>query len=121
MLALGVTQLLIAAGAIVTYFFQDRIPRMFVHLALSATTNCDPHEAIHFSQHVTAIQALSFLVALMCALPAAVGMGAAFPLGVRAYARGLSKIGSDTGAVYSVNTVGSIAGSFLMGFLPFFR
>ncbi len=116
-LALGVTQLLIAAGAIVTYFFQDRIPRMFVHLALSATTNCDPHEAIHFSQHVTAIQALSFVVALMCALPAAVGMGAAFPLGVRAYARGLSKIGSDTGAVYSVNTVGSIAGSFLMGFL----
>ncbi len=116
-LALGVTQLLIAAGAIVTYFFQDRIPRMFVHLALSATTNCDPHEAIHFSQHVTAIQALSFLVALMCALPAAVGMGAAFPLGVRAYARGLSKIGSDTGAVYSVNTIGSIAGSFLMGFL----
>lgn len=116
-LALGVTQLLIAAGAIVTYFFQDRIPRMFVYLAMSATTNCDPHEAIHFSQHVGTIQALSFVVALACALPAAVGMGAAFPLGVRAYSRGLSKIGSDTGAVYSVNTLGSIAGSFLMGFI----
>ncbi len=116
-LALGVTQLLIAAGAIVTYFFQDRIPRMFVYLAMTATTSCDPHEAIRFSQHVGAIQALSFVVALLCALPAAVGMGAAFPLGVRAYARGLSKIGSDTGAVYSVNTLGSIAGSFLMGFV----
>ncbi len=116
-LALGVTQLLVAAGAIVTYFFQDRIPRMFVYLALSATTNCDPHEAIKFSEHVTTIQGLSFVVALLCALPAAVGMGAAFPLGVRAYARGLSKIGSDTGAVYSVNTLGSIAGSFLTGFV----
>ncbi len=116
-LALGVTQLLIAAGAIVTYFFQDRIPRMFVYLALSATTNCDANEVVKFSQHVGAIQGLSFLVALLCALPAAVGMGAAFPLGVRAYARGLSKIGSDTGAVYSVNTIGSILGSFLTGFL----
>ena len=116
-LALGVTQLLIAAGAIVTYFFQDRIPRMFVYLALTSTTNCDATETIHFSQHIGTIQLLSFLVALLCALPAAVGMGAAFPLGVRAFARGLSKVGSDTGSVYSVNTVGSIAGSFLMGFL----
>lgn len=116
-LALGVTQLLIAAGAIVTYFFQDRIPRMFVYLALTSTTNCDPAETIHFSQHIGTIQLLSFLVALLCALPAAVGMGAAFPLGVRAFARGASKVGSDTGSVYSVNTVGSIAGSFLMGFI----
>jgi spermidine synthase len=116
-LALGVTQLLIAAGAIVTYFFQDRIPRMFVFMALSATTNCDAHEAVHFSQHIGTIQWLSFFVALMCALPAAVGMGAAFPLGVRAYARGITKIGSDTGAVYSVNTIGSILGSFLTGFI----
>ena len=90
---------------------------MFVYLALSATTNCDANEVVKFSQHVGAIQGLSFLVALLCALPAAVGMGAAFPLGVRAYARGLSKIGSDTGAVYSVNTIGSILGSFLTGFL----
>ncbi|MFO0606224.1 MAG: fused MFS/spermidine synthase [Polyangiales bacterium] len=116
-LALGVTQLLIAAGAIVTYFFQDRIPRMFVYLALTSTTNCDPSETIRFSEHIGAIQLLSFLVALLCALPAAVGMGAAFPLGVRAFARGAARVGSDTGSVYSVNTVGSIAGSFLMGFV----
>jgi spermidine synthase len=116
-LALGVTQLLIAAGAIVTYFFQDRIPRMFVHLALTATTNCDPSEPIRFSEHIGTIQLLSFLVALLCALPAAVGMGAAFPLGVRAFARGAASVGADTGAVYSVNTLGSIVGSFLTGFV----
>jgi hypothetical protein len=67
----AMTQLLIASGAIVTYFFQDRIPRMFVYLALSTTTNCDAHETIRFSEHVGAIQWLSFVVALLCALPAA--------------------------------------------------
>nr|MBK7069761.1 fused MFS/spermidine synthase [Deltaproteobacteria bacterium] len=116
-LALAMTQLLIASGAIVTYFFQDRIPRMFVYLALSTTTNCDAHETIRFSEHVGAIQWLSFVVALLCALPAAVGMGAAFPLGVRAFATHRDKIGKDTSSVYTVNTVGSILGSLLTGFV----
>lgn len=117
MLALGITQLSIAAGAIVTYFFQDRIPRMFVYLALTSTTNCDAHTPVRFSQHIGTIQWLSFVVALLCALPAAVGMGAAFPLGVRAFTRGRERVAADTSAVYSVNTVGSILGSLLMGFL----
>jgi spermidine synthase len=117
MLALGVTQLVIGAGAIATYFFQDRIPRMFVYLALSTTTNCDPSTPVRFSQHVGTIQWLSFVIALLCALPAAIGMGAAFPLGVRAYTRGRERVGADTSHVYSVNTVGSILGSLLTGFL----
>lgn len=116
-LALGMTQLLIASGAIITYFFQDRVPRMFVYLAMSSTTNCAPNETVHFSQHITTIQWLSFVVALLCALPAAIGMGAAFPLGVRAYALGRSRVGVDTSRVYSINTVGSILGSLLTGFL----
>ncbi len=117
MLALGITQLVIGAGAIATYFFQDRIPRMFVYLALTTTTNCDPATPIRFSQHVGTIQWLSFVIALLCALPAAIGMGAAFPLGVRAYTRGRDRVGADTSHVYSVNTVGSILGSLLTGFL----
>lgn len=116
-LALSITQLLIASGAIVTYFFQDRIPRMFVYLALSTTTNCDAHETVRFSEHVGAIQWLSFVTALLCALPAAVGMGAAFPLGVRAYAASRDKVGKDTSSVYTVNTIGSILGSLLTGFV----
>lgn len=116
-LALSITQLLIASGAIVTYFFQDRIPRMFVYLALSSTTNCDAHETVRFSEHVGTIQWLSFVTALLCALPAAVGMGAAFPLGVRAFAAGRANVGKDTSSVYTVNTVGSILGSLLTGFV----
>lgn len=116
-LALGTVQLFIASGAIITYFFQDRVPRMFVYLAMSATTNCAPAEVVHFSQHIASIQWLSFIVALLCALPAAIGMGAAFPLGVRAYALGRSHIGIDTSRVYTVNTIGSILGSLLTGFL----
>lgn len=115
-LALGITQLLIASGAIVTYFFQDRIPRMFVYLAMTATTNCNAQDAVRFSEHVGTIQWLSFVVALLCALPAAIGMGAAFPLGVRAYSQGASRVGGDTSRVYAVNTVGSILGSLLTGF-----
>ncbi|MFO0626678.1 MAG: fused MFS/spermidine synthase [Polyangiales bacterium] len=115
-LALGVTQLLIAGGAIVTYFFQDRIPRMFVYLAMTATTNCSAQDAVRFSEHVGTIQWLSFVVALLCALPAAIGMGAAFPLGIRARPQGAARIGGDTSRVYAVNTVGSILGSLLTGF-----
>jgi len=44
-------------------------------------------------------------------------MGACFPLGVRAWVPGLSKLGKRIGEIYSVNTVGAIAGSFLGGFV----
>jgi hypothetical protein len=67
-------------------------------------------------EHVGTIQWLSFVVALLCALPAAVGMGAAFPLGVRAYATGPRRVGGHQ-PVYTVNTVGSILGSLLTGFV----
>jgi hypothetical protein len=96
MLALGVTQLLIGAGAIATYFFQDRIPQ---DVRLPGAVHHDqlrPATPVRFSQHVGTIQWLSFVIALLCALPAAVGMGAAFPLGVRAYTRGRERVGADT-------------------------
>jgi len=44
-------------------------------------------------------------------------MGATFPTAVRCYSRELKALGGDIGRVYSVNTIGSILGSFLAGFL----
>ncbi len=115
-LALGAVQLLIGIGAACTYYFQDKVPRMFVYLAMVASDLCDESRPVRFSGHIGTIQTMSFLVAALCALPPAIGMGAAFPLSVRAYARNIRTIGSDTGAVYAINTVGSILGSFLTGF-----
>jgi predicted membrane-bound spermidine synthase len=116
-LALGAIQLLIGISAACTYYFQDKIPRMFVWLAMIATDSCDPSRPLEFSRHIGTIQVSSFVIATMCALPAAIGMGAAFPLSVRAYARNIATVGADTGTVYSVNTIGSIFGSFLTGFV----
>ena len=44
-------------------------------------------------------------------------MGAAFPMGVRAYAGELGRLGRRVGEIYSVNTLGAIVGSFLGGFV----
>lgn len=57
--------------------------------------------------------ALAFLVML---LPTML-MGATFPLVNRICARSLKEIGKSVGNVYSVNTLGSILGSFFAGFI----
>lgn len=116
-LALGAVQLLIGVGAACTYYFQDKIPRMFLYLAMVTTGACEGDGTVRFSQHVGTIQAMSFLVAALCALPAAIGMGASFPLALRAFSRNAESVGGDTGKIYSINTIGSIAGSFLTGFV----
>jgi len=58
--------------------------------------------------------ALSFLVMLIPTIL----MGATFPLVSKIYARSLyDRLGRSIGNVYSVNTLGSILGSFLAGFI----
>ncbi len=44
-------------------------------------------------------------------------MGGAFPLAVRVYSENTKKIGHAVGKIYSFNTMGSILGSLLVGFL----
>lgn len=57
--------------------------------------------------------ALSFLVMLV----PTIFMGATFPLVTRIYANSISQLGKSIGNVYSVNTLGSIFGSFFAGFV----
>jgi spermidine synthase len=116
-LALGCVQLLIAVGAMCVYYFQDKVPSMFMYLAMVATDSCGRAGDLKFSNHVGTVQFVSFITALVAALPPTLGMGATFPLAVRAFASDAREIGGDTGRVYSMNTVGSIAGSFATGFL----
>ncbi|MBL8681076.1 MAG: fused MFS/spermidine synthase [Myxococcales bacterium] len=115
-LALGTVQLLIAVGAVCVYYFQDKIPQMFLYLAMVATDSCGRGSDLKFSNDIGTVQFVSFFTALATALPPTLGMGATFPLAVRAFARQGDEVGGDTGRVYSMNTIGSILGSFLTGF-----
>lgn len=56
---------------------------------------------------------LSFLVILLPTLL----MGATFPLAVQCYHRDIKGLGRQVGEVYAANTLGSIIGSFIAGFI----
>jgi spermidine synthase len=53
--------------------------------------------------------------AALVVLPPTLLSGMALPLAARCVARGVAAVGSDVGRVYSVNTVGAIAGALLTG------
>jgi spermidine synthase len=65
----------------------------------------------------TALLTLHGLALAVVVIPPAVGLGLAFPLLAEVAARGGSTAGGDTGRSYFANTVGSIAGAVVTGFL----
>ena len=58
-----------------------------------------------------------FGISFLCMILPTMLMGAAFPCAVQVCSRDLSRLGRDIGQVYSVNTVGTIVGALLTGFL----
>jgi spermidine synthase len=66
---------------------------------------------------VGTVQSFMFITAALCVLPSALGMGAVFPATLRAWTQGGGRIGRDVGTVYAGNTVGSILGAWLPGFV----
>ncbi len=64
-----------------------------------------------------ALQFLQFTVCFAVMLPATLLMGATFPVVTRLYAAALRQVGRGIGNAYAANTVGTIIGSFLGGFL----
>lgn len=58
---------------------------------------------------------LNFAVCALVMAPPALAFGATFPAAVRAVSMGLSESGTAVGRLYSVNTVGCIAGSLSAG------
>lgn len=111
-LLLAVVQLFIAGATLVSYIWQDEIPRAFAQLVASI-----PREAL--PDHVGAVKVFMFLTVVLCTLPATLGMGAMFPLTMRVWTSGGAKIAKDVASVYTGNTVGSIIGSWLPGFILF--
>ncbi|MBM3243024.1 tetratricopeptide repeat protein [Candidatus Poribacteria bacterium] len=59
----------------------------------------------------------SFISCLVVMILPTILMGASFPLVTRIYILNLNQVGRSIGNVYSINTVGSILGSFVAGFI----
>jgi predicted membrane-bound spermidine synthase len=107
-LLLAIVQLFIGVATVVSYFWQDEIPYGFAMLVVSVGD---------LPTHVGTVQFFMFLTAMLCTLPATLGMGAMFPLTIRVWTAGGGAIAEDVAIVYSGNTVGSIVGSWLPGFV----
>lgn len=107
-LLLAVIQLYIGLATIVSYVWQDEIPYAFAQLVVSIENLPD---------HVGQVQFFMFLTAMLCTLPATLGMGAMFPLTVRVWTGGGTGVARDVGRVYTGNTLGSIVGAWLPGFI----
>lgn len=103
----GLMQLLIAVSTFISYLFQDEIPYAFARMVSSLED---------LPSHVGTVRFFMFLCAGLCTLPATLGMGAMFPITLRLWGEG-ARAGENVAAVYASNTVGSICGAWLPGFL----
>ncbi|MET0286431.1 MAG: hypothetical protein ABW352_18260, partial [Polyangiales bacterium] len=106
----GAVQLGIALSTLCSYAFQDEIPYSFARL-VSALDD--------LPNHVGTVRFFMLLAAGLCTLPATLGMGAMFPITLALWAehkRGAG-IGDEVGRVYGANTIGSIVGAWLPGFV----
>jgi spermidine synthase len=107
-LQLALVQLYVGAATFANYLFQDQIPCAFAGMVASLPNTAD---------HVAQVQLFMFLTAALCTLPATLGMGAMFPLTLRLWTASGAAVGRDVGVVYASNTLGSIAGAWLPGFV----
>jgi len=107
-LLVAVMQLYIGVATVVSYIWQDEIPYAFAQMVVSIENLPD---------HVGLVQFFMFLTAMLCTLPATLGMGAMFPLTVRVWTLGGEGVARDVGQVYTGNTIGSIVGAWLPGFV----
>jgi spermidine synthase len=63
------------------------------------------------------LQVWNFLLAALLLLPSAILFGLAFPAAIAATASSLSQLGLGVGRVMAANTIGTVAGAFLAGFV----
>jgi predicted membrane-bound spermidine synthase len=108
-LLLALIQLFIGSATLVSDVWADKISLTFAGMVAPL------YDSLPDNVHIVMIL-MSFTAAL-CVLPAALGMGAMFPLTMRIWSSGGNTIGRDVGIVYTGNTIGSIVGAWLPGFV----
>ncbi|MFH1435780.1 MAG: hypothetical protein ABIJ56_08710 [Pseudomonadota bacterium] len=101
-------QMWIAVAAVAIYFVMDHFPYWFASMVTSVGI---------YHNHIGLIQLFMFITAFLATVPAALGMGATFPLTIRVCCGSLERVGTDIGKIYAVNTIGAIAGSFASAFI----
>jgi len=101
----GVLELLVGLIAVVIVPIHGRVPLIAQGLITS------------HHQNYTALLVWEFLLIIAITFVPTVLMGAIFPLATRALAARDDEAGAATGRAYLVNTLGTIAGSFLAGFV----
>lgn len=111
-LLVAIIQLFIAGATVVSYIWQDEIPYAFAQLVAGIPQATLPDQ-------VGTVKLFMFVTIILCTLPSTLGMGAMFPLTVRLWSSGGDAIARDVAHVYTANTVGSILGSWLPGFILF--
>jgi len=123
----------LAIGGIIFGIFSDKIKKPFflygaIELCISIIAIIIPilfslaknlYVIVHqiFSPEYAFFSFFRFLLSFFILLPATTLIGASVPVAVSAVARYDYKIGEKTGIIYGLNTVGSIIGAFLCGFL----
>jgi spermidine synthase len=103
--ALGILQMGIAIGGLV--FLVGYLFAPYVVIALIRA----------FFYSFPAVLTIQFVVSSLLMILATLCMGATFPLASQLYSSKVSVLGRNVGNIYSVNTVGAIAGSLLAGFV----
>ena len=103
--AFGFVEIAVALAVLGTLPLLGKLPEMVIGVLRQTGVS---HGAVLGTQF-----ALSFAVMIVPTLL----IGATFPLVVAALDRGLGHLGRDVGTVYGANTVGTIAGSILAGFV----
>jgi spermidine synthase len=102
---LGLTQLGVAAGALV--FLMGYIVAPYILIGLLKA----------LSYTFPAVLTTQFLLCAALMILSTVCMGAAMPVASQIYSNKLTVLGRSVGNVYSVNTLGAIAGSLTAGFV----
>jgi spermidine synthase len=102
---LGLTQLGIAIGGFL--FIMGYLAAPYVMVSLLKA----------FSYSFSAVLLSQFLLCFALMIFATVCMGAAMPIASQIYSNKITLLGRSIGNVYSVNTLGAIAGSVLAGFV----
>jgi len=106
---LAALQLLIAGATFVSALWADEVSLTFAAMVA-------PLYHV-LGEHVDRVMAMMFATAALCVLPGALGMGAMFPFTLRVWSAGGERVGREVGLVYTGNTLGSIAGAWLPGFV----
>lgn len=102
-------QLYVAGATLVSDVFADSLSLTFAGMVAPLYRE--------LPDHVATVQGMMFVTAALCVLPSALGMGAVFPATLRVWTHGGRSIGQDVGVVYTGNTLGSILGAWLPGFV----